>query len=194
MIDRRGGGGVGGREADPAAGEHPHRIAAGHSHNNLELGTLRQVDGLLELHDRDRRLVADDVPTVGLPRRVVVTVDEVRNRTVRNLFLQLLAVLRRWFRLHAFRTGEVGRGIHELERPPRLLAGLLCGDLEFLDAPRALAARAMHEEVAVHEGLELQARRPAQIGLRFEDHLLVPVAEHKDCLVGQLRRVREHVF
>ena len=101
------------------------------------------------------------MPTVGLPRRVVVTVDEIRNRTVRNLFLHLLAVLRRWFRLHALRTGEVGRGVHELERPPRLLAWLLCRYLELLDAPRALAARAMHEEVAVHEGLKLQARRPA---------------------------------
>ena len=49
----------------------------------------------------------------------------------------------------------------------------------------------MHEEIAVRERLELQARGSPQVGLRLKDHLLVPVAEHQDRLVGQLRRVGE---
>ena len=53
MVDRRCGGCRGGREADAAAGEHPHVVASRHPHDDLEFRALRQVEGLLELCDRD---------------------------------------------------------------------------------------------------------------------------------------------
>ena len=52
MVERRGGRLGGRREADPAAGQHP-RIASRHSHGDLELRALRQVEWLLELHHGD---------------------------------------------------------------------------------------------------------------------------------------------
>ena len=99
MVDRLCGGCRGGREADAAAGEHPLGVAARHPHGDLEFRALRQVERLLELCDRDRRLVANDVPAVGLPRRVVVAVDELRDRSVRDLLLGRLPVLGRGPRL-----------------------------------------------------------------------------------------------
>ena len=191
MVDRRSGGCRNIRDAHAAAGEHPHGVAARHPHDDLEFRALRQIERLLELDDRDRRLMANEVPAVGLPGRVVVAVDELRHRSVLDLFLGFFAILRRWLRLDPLGLREVGRGVDQLERLPLFLTRLLHETLQFLHAPGALAAGALHEEVAVREGLELQARRTPHIGLRLEDHLLVPVTEHQNRLVGQLRGVRK---
>ena len=138
----------------------------------LQFRARRQVERLLELHDRDRRLVPEQMAAVGLARPTGRRRRSGWRPARRDLGWRARLAVRRIGagRGRSARLREVGRGIHELQRLPRLAPGFFTDTLHLARRPSAVAAGAVHEEVAVGEGLELQARGPREVGLRLEDH------------------------
>ena len=167
---------------------------------DLEPRSRRQVERLLKLHDHHRGLVPDQMAAVRVPCRMLVVIEEMSHRPHWHFsrrgavaLIRLLGIGGRP-RSHLLRCGVVGRGIHELYVIPVLCVGFLHLHPQPADRPGAIATGAVHEEIAVSERLELQARRSGQVGLPLEEVFVVAMADHEDGAVAPLRRVREQIF
>ena len=197
VVDRQSRGRRGLREADAAAAEHRLRamrnISARPAERDPQLRAGGIVERLFKLHDRHRRLVLEEMAAVGPPGRLLVGVDHVRHRPDRHggrgtIFLRSVGPRPGHCLL---RLRKVGGGVDELDLLPILRVGLLHLNLQPTDRPQAVATRAVHEQVAVGESLELQASGPREVGRGLEDVLGVAVADHQDRAVGPLRGMGE---
>ena len=184
VVDRQRRGRRGLREADAAAAEHRLRamrnVSARPAERDPQLRAGGIVERLFKLHDRHRRLVLEEMAAVGPPGRLLVGVDHVCHRPDRHggrgtIFLRSVGPRPGHCLL---RLRKVGGGVDELDLLPILRVGLLHLNLQPTDRPQAVATRAVHEQVAVGERLELQASGPREVGRGLEDVLGVAVADH----------------
>ena len=151
VSDRRGRGSRLSREAQPAAAQH-----VGHPPGDLELRSLREIQRVLELHDRHRRLIATADAPIRRPGGLVLAINQKRDGTV-----ELLAI-----GTFSLGLGKVSRGVHELQLFPVFGGRLLDERLQFADPPGAesAAARSLMGQIAMVERLELQPGHPVERG------------------------------